>query len=363
MKYYAVTEDPNELMHYGILGMKWGVRKERPRHVGSRKRSPAYKKAQSKLGKMMKSGIKKAEANWKAYNSPEAKYARQTDRAIQQARKGKLKYGKLTDEQVRRVTERLDLERQARALSNTERTFINRLGRSVSEGIVTGVGQGFGKMASEAIGRRSVLKTDRRRAEQQDRLDREKEKRKIKNARREAEEKMRREFEQEQLKDKYEYERDRNRERERLRDAYEYGAYYDKDGKLNYEDRPKIESYYKQKYIDGETIAEAHNRQQREARRDNRRAQRSERREREKQYKITTKRIEQQQRAEEERERRHQIAEEAREEAKRKAAYRETMTKLASSGYRITDSERIEGERTHRMDVINSRPRRRRHGK
>ena len=24
MKYYAVTDDPNELMHYGVKGMKWG---------------------------------------------------------------------------------------------------------------------------------------------------------------------------------------------------------------------------------------------------------------------------------------------------------------------------------------------------
>ena len=25
MTYYAVTNDPNELMHFGIKGMKWGV--------------------------------------------------------------------------------------------------------------------------------------------------------------------------------------------------------------------------------------------------------------------------------------------------------------------------------------------------
>ena len=158
MRYYAVTENPDELMHWGVLGMKWGVRKERPRHTGARRRSTAYRKAQSKLGKMMKSGIKKAEANWKAYNSPEAKYARQTDRAIQRARKGKLKYGKLTDDQVRRVTERLELERQARALSNTEQRFTSRLSRSITEGVIKGVGEGLGRELQNLLEENLFLK-------------------------------------------------------------------------------------------------------------------------------------------------------------------------------------------------------------
>ena len=82
MTYYAVTDDPNELAHWGILGMKWGVRRTpeqlgHPRHTGSKRpRSAAYKKAQSKLGRMMKSGIKKAEAHWKEYNCPKAKEER-----------------------------------------------------------------------------------------------------------------------------------------------------------------------------------------------------------------------------------------------------------------------------------------------
>ena len=106
MTYYAVTDDPNELVHWGVKGMKWGVRHDKPRHPGSRRpRSVAYKRAQSKLGKMMRNGIKKAEANWKAYNSPKAKEARFMKKAMEQARTGTLKYGKLTDAQVRRVTE------------------------------------------------------------------------------------------------------------------------------------------------------------------------------------------------------------------------------------------------------------------
>ena len=179
MTYYAVTDDPNELAHFGIPGMKWGVRHDKPRHSGSRKpRSAAYKKAQNKLGRMMKSGIKKAEAHWREYNSPENKqfraarrYDRQTNKALEKARKGKLKYGKLDDWQVQRITERLDMERQARMLSETEKSWGKRLRQSIGEGIIQGVGNGAGRIASEAISRRSTLKTERKRKQLQNEMD------------------------------------------------------------------------------------------------------------------------------------------------------------------------------------------------
>lgn len=170
MTYYAVTNDPNELAHFGIKGMKWGVRKERPRHTGSKRpRSAAYKKASSKLGRLMKSGIRKAEASWKQYNSPQAKEERFMNKAMQQARTGTLKYGKLNDDQVRRVTERLALERSARQLGSVENpSMFKRLKTSVGEGIVRGVGMGAASYIDERFkgrGRTTAeIKADKRMA-------------------------------------------------------------------------------------------------------------------------------------------------------------------------------------------------------
>ena len=343
MKYYAVTEDPNELMHYGILGMKWGVRHDKPRHAGSRRRSPAYKKAQSKLGKMMKSGIKKAEASWKAYNSPQAKYNRQTNRAIEKARKGKLKYGKLTDDQVRRVTERLNLERQARELSDKEKTFMRRLGQSVSQGIITGVGQGFGNIAAEKISRRSKLKTKRMEKAIDEKYDREKEQRRIENGRIEAEEKFRREFEQQRSRDKYEHERDRRYLEERTQNAYRYGVSYDSNGNLDSGDYKKL---YAATHKDEANRDAARNRREQERatakiRKEQERAARQTEIARKKSYQETARRIERQQREEERKQRQHEIAEEARRKAAEHNAYWARLSSGSSaSTYSPPDNRR-----------------------
>lgn len=163
MTYYAVTDDPNELAHFGIKGMKWGVRHDKPRHPGShRPRSAAYKKAQSKLGEMMKSGIKKAEAHWKEYNSPQSKALRaykksekNFEKHMEKARKGTLKYKGISDAEVERITDRLALERTSRSLSGTEKpSYLRRLRESAGEGFVQGVGRGIaGYMEARGRGR------------------------------------------------------------------------------------------------------------------------------------------------------------------------------------------------------------------
>ena len=217
------------------------------------------------LGKAMKNGIEKAKANWHEYNSPERKYERQTNKALQQARKGKLKYGKLDDWQVQRITDRLAMERNARMLSETEKTWGKKLLSSVGEGVISGVGHGVDRRMSEWISRGSTLKTDRKRAEQQEYFDARKDKRKIENARKEAEAKLEREFKQKQREDEYNDSRERAKEDERVRNSYEFGASYDKDGKLDYTDRQKLDDYYERKYINGESRTDNYKRQYRES--------------------------------------------------------------------------------------------------
>lgn len=169
MTYYAVTNDPNELMHFGIKGMKWGILRT-PEQLGHHKspkstkpRSPAYLKASAKLSTLMQHGIAKAQANWAAYNSPASKAARtnkRNEKAFQKhlelARQGRLKYKNVkTDDEVYRIQDRLAIENAARNLSGKQKqSFGRRLVTNIGDGIVEGVGRGTSSYINERFAAR-----------------------------------------------------------------------------------------------------------------------------------------------------------------------------------------------------------------
>lgn len=165
MKYYAVTDDPNELMHFGIKGMKWGVVRT-PEQLGHHKapkkvkpRSPAYMKASAKLSSAMQRGIARAQANWSAYQSPAAKayraeqrHEKKFEKNLQRAREGRLKYKGISDEDVYRIQDRLAIENQTRAMSGREKqSFRRRLNERIGEGIIEGVGRGTSNYINERM--------------------------------------------------------------------------------------------------------------------------------------------------------------------------------------------------------------------
>lgn len=243
MKYYAVTDDPNELMHFGIKGMKWGVirtdaqlghpkkpstrtRSSKPRT--SKLHSPAYMKASAKLSSAMQRGIAKAQTKWNVYNSPENKQLRAEKRAVnkairdfnrgerkfekhvQLARQGRLKYKGIPDAEVQRITDRLALERSARSLSGSEKpSFFRRAAESIGNGVVQGVGQAAAANVSERLSRKSKLKTQRLMTEQANKL-REKQ----------ADKDFARYQREQQLKDRYADYREKEKSAEELRNKY-----------------------------------------------------------------------------------------------------------------------------------------------
>lgn len=218
MKYYAVTEDPRELFHYGVKGMKWG------QHLFGddlKPKSAAYKRAARKLrasakkagrttvkaAKVAKNVVKNG-ATQLAYNArrlqdnryqkaiqkaqkrtnlTQALYAldkentfrkhldydrkrealadkitnvqdynayksmkkavrieKKMPKYMQEAREGTLKYGKLSEDQISRIQDRLAAEQNARRLGNTEfPKFRTRLKRATQEGILQGTAKGI----------------------------------------------------------------------------------------------------------------------------------------------------------------------------------------------------------------------------
>lgn len=207
MKYYAVTDDPRELYHYGVKGMKWG------QHIfGDKPKSPGYRRAASKLRASLKANREQRAANKRA--KEQAKYrkavkaaqnriqtidalhnydqdrkfakeferdqkrqakiqkaqfkqyqyeknaevntaiqsARDTknaskvdkkfDKVLQQAREGKLKYGKLSPDQVQRVQDRLQMEANARRLGSAEKTWGQQKKEARRAGRLQGITKG-----------------------------------------------------------------------------------------------------------------------------------------------------------------------------------------------------------------------------
>ena len=211
MKYYAVTDDPNELLHYGVKGMKWGE------HLFGTdgRRSPGYKRALGKLRSSVQkatSAIKKnnfqrqmdkqkkqqekynnavkniqrrikiaeglnrtnnirsleksmaremriqqkrakiaakreaiAQRNELAADKTDLKYFKneaKMNKFIQKARKGTLKYGKLSDDQVRQITDRLTMEQNARRLGSAEKTWRQQKKEAFRKGKLSGIERG-----------------------------------------------------------------------------------------------------------------------------------------------------------------------------------------------------------------------------
>ena len=188
MKYYAVTDDPRELYHYGVKGMKWG------QHIfGDKPKSPGYHKATRKLKALSASKAPKqskvitkqqkiaqkearkrdkeamrfqkatekaqrkisaieslydfdrensyrkslareqkvAKINEQLFNAnadrnlralqKSVKSEKKLDKYMQQAREGTLRYGKLSEDQIHKLQDRLNLEAQTRKLGGMEK--------------------------------------------------------------------------------------------------------------------------------------------------------------------------------------------------------------------------------------------------
>lgn len=226
MKYYAVTDDPNELLHYGVKGMKWGqhlfgddlkpksagykralgklrdkakIAKSAIQKSATQKAINKQKKQESKYNKAVENAqrrinaieglnslnraknldrianreqkeaqryehnqIKLQKYNAKAerkFEKQEIKYAKnekRMDKYLQQARHGKLKYGKLSDEQVQQITDRLNMERVSRNLGGAEKTWRQQKKEALRRGKLSGIERGTAA-AMEEVARAGVI--------------------------------------------------------------------------------------------------------------------------------------------------------------------------------------------------------------
>ncbi len=119
--------DDRYLIHYGVKGMKWGVRKDRPSSGGSRLRTAA--KIASPVGYALgKGGValaKKARAGkqkWDAGRPARIEKRRQKALSVNSSARYTYRQRKhLSDTELRSRINRLNMEKQLKDLSNNDR--------------------------------------------------------------------------------------------------------------------------------------------------------------------------------------------------------------------------------------------------
>lgn len=120
-------KNPNYLIHYGVLGMKWGVRKSRPRSSG---RVPKTKKTKSfTLFKKRK----------------EKKAKKASQKAVKEDyNKKKKSVKKMSDEELKEAISRLELEKKYKSLNQEKVSAGRRVVEDILQSSAKNVGTQLG---------------------------------------------------------------------------------------------------------------------------------------------------------------------------------------------------------------------------
>lgn len=104
-------------MHYGVLGMRWGIRKDRRKSGSSRKKSTEV----SSLGQRLSSTASKASTAIKNQKKVNALKKANKERARQKKTDATTKnVKKMSDAEIKKRIERLQLEKQYKDLSSAQ---------------------------------------------------------------------------------------------------------------------------------------------------------------------------------------------------------------------------------------------------
>lgn len=124
MPTYFVESSTNELTHYGVKGMKWGIRKRQYSSGNSSKRKKSSKRS---LLNIFKRNKKTSNTQSKSRNTQ------------QEQTKKKVNISELSDDELKKMVTRMQLEKTYSQLNPKQVTVGERIIKAMSDGAISGL--------------------------------------------------------------------------------------------------------------------------------------------------------------------------------------------------------------------------------
>lgn len=156
MENYEIASFDNELYHWGIKGMKWGVRRYQNKDgsltpAGQKHRTIREKIHDHKVAKKRKAALEKARATKAANKEAEEKAKAEAEKRAKDVAAGKISAKKMTDQELQTALTRMQNEQKYKEALLETRPMRKLMSQTWDKAIVPGITEGGKELVKKAL--------------------------------------------------------------------------------------------------------------------------------------------------------------------------------------------------------------------